>query len=264
MSTVNGSGEIRTYVRMKKGAEFMLQLASPDSEGKFPKGRDHYVCAALTYCAFMVEGWVNHVGPLLMPKNEWSRLERKSPLCKFKMISKKYGKYESPDQAVGYGEEQFCQLKYLFDFRNFLAHPRTLTYKASGEIDADSDLGLGESIAGAPKSDFEGRGYSKGIKEDPWKFANYEKADLVLSESVGAIESVYEAIRAGLCDKTGRYLGPPPDGEFRRDAYLYFKPEKMQWRMEGVSQGVVIKPDGMGLNGVDVDCPDSLATDEEP
>ena len=116
------------------------------------------------------------------------------------MISKKYGKYESPDQAVGYGEEQFCQLKYLFDFRNFLAHPRTLTYKASGEIDADSDLGLGESIAGAPKSDFEGRGYSKGIKEDPWKFANYEKADLVLSESVGAIESVYEAIRAGLIE----------------------------------------------------------------
>jgi|GEM_PF-1643668 hypothetical protein len=265
MSTVNGSGEIRIYVRMREGAEFMLQLASPDSEGKFPKGRDHYVCAALMYCAFMVEGWVNHVGPLLMSEDEWSGLERKPPLCKLKKIAKITRNSEGLGAIVDYGKEPFCWLNSLFEFRDFLAHPRTLMYKTSGEIDdAGSELRLGESIAGAPKSDFEGRGYSKGIKEDPWKFANYENAGLVLSKSVGAIESVYGAVRAGLCDETGKYRGFPPGGKCRRDTYLYFKPEKMQWRMDGVSQGVVIKPEGVGLNGVDVDCPDILATDEEP
>lgn len=265
MSTVNGSGEIRTYVRMKEGAEFMLRLASPDSKGKFPDGRDHYVRAALMYCAFMVEGWVNHVGPLLMPGNEWVGLERKPPLKKLKVISKKYGNSEIPRSTVDYGKEPFCQLNSLFEFRDFLAHPRTLMYKTSGEIDdTGSELRLGESIAGAPKSDFEGRGYSKGIKEDPWKFANYENADLVLSKSVGAIESVYGAVRASFCDETGKYPKRLPDGGFRRDTYLYFKPEKMQWRIEGVSQGVVIKPEEMGLNGVYIDCPDCLATDEEP
>lgn len=241
MSTVNGSGEIRTYVRMKKGAEFMLRLASPDSEGKFPGGRDHYVRAALMYCAFLVEGWVNHVGPLLMPANKWRRLERNPPLCKFKMISKKYGKYESPDQAVGYGKEPFCWLKSLFDFRNFLAHPRTLTYKTSGEInDADSELGLGEAIADVPKSDFNGRGSSWDLKEDSWKFADYKNARLVLEKSVEAIESVYEAVRAGLCDKTGCYLGRPPGGEYRHETYLYFKSKKMRWCIEGSSQGALL------------------------
>jgi hypothetical protein len=241
MSTVNGSGEIRTYVCMKKGAEFMLRLVSPNSEGQFPDGRDHYVRAALMYCAFMVEGWVNHVGPLLMPENKWSRLERNSPLCKFKMISKKYGKYEGPDQAVDYGREPFCCLKSLFDFRNFLAHPRTLTYKTSGEInDADSELGLGEAIADVPKSDFKGRGSSWDLKEDPWKFADYENARFVLKKSVEAIESVYEAVRVGLCDKAGCYLGRPPAGECKHETYLYFKPKKMRWCIEGSSQGVLL------------------------
>ena len=265
MSAVNGSGEIRTYVWMKKGAEFMLRLASPDSEGKFPDGRDHYVRAALMYCAFMVEGWINHVGPLLMPENNWSDLERNPPLFKFKMISKEYGKYENPDQAVSYGKKPFFWLKSLFDFRNFLAHPRTLTYKTSGEInDTDSELGLGEAIADVPKSDFKGRGSSRDLKEDPWRLADYENARLVFEKSVEAIESVYGAVRASFCDEIGKYPKRLPGGGFRCDTYLYFKPEKMQWRMEGVSQGVVIKPEGMGLNGVDVDCLDSLATDEEP
>ena len=74
--------------------------------------------SAIIFCAFTLEGYLNHIGSELIPK--WNDLfEKLSPMAKLVMIADKY-KFE-----LSFDSPPFQSFLTIFEFRNQLAHPKT-------------------------------------------------------------------------------------------------------------------------------------------
>jgi hypothetical protein len=92
-------------------AERMLSQAKHDRE------RDNSV-SAIVFCAFSLEGYLNHVGNELIPK--WHEFfESLNPKAKLVLIADRY------DFKFTFGSPPFQSFVTIFEIRNQLAHPKT-------------------------------------------------------------------------------------------------------------------------------------------
>ncbi len=82
--------------------------------------------STIVFCAFTLEGYLNHVGDELI--NDWGDLfESLKPKAKLVLISKQF------DVEISFGEQPFQTFSTIFEIRNQLAHPKTKkhTYNTS-------------------------------------------------------------------------------------------------------------------------------------
>lgn len=74
--------------------------------------------AAIVFCAFSLEGYLNHVGEELFPN--WNEMfESLSPKAKLALLADRHGLRPS------FGSPPFQSFGTIFEVRNQLAHPKT-------------------------------------------------------------------------------------------------------------------------------------------
>ena len=83
-----------------------------------PKGSYHQIMASLVFTAFTFEAYLNHIGKKLL--SCWNDLERLSPREKLNVISERLG------IPVDYGIRPWHVMKELFQFRNDVAHGKSI------------------------------------------------------------------------------------------------------------------------------------------
>ena len=99
----------------------MLEKAKKDQEGSF-----YHVMASLIFTAFMMEAYLNHVGPRIFKC--WDNLERLSPLSKLNLIAEKLGVKKDE------GRRPYQTVSRVLIFRNLLAHGKSVVLRANNEI----------------------------------------------------------------------------------------------------------------------------------
>ena len=110
--TVTGVQTVLTYSYLNEAAAFALEQAIDSEEGRF------YNClCSIVMSAFCLEAYVNHVGmDRIEHWDEWA-----PPLDKLRRIA------EDLDIKVNYGRKPFQSIKLANQFRNWMAHGRTVT-----------------------------------------------------------------------------------------------------------------------------------------
>ena len=92
-------------------AERMAIQAKEDNE------RDNAI-AAIVFCAFTLEGYLNHAGEELIPK--WNELfENLRPKAKLVLLADRF------NVDIKFGSLPFQAFGTIFEVRNQLAHPKT-------------------------------------------------------------------------------------------------------------------------------------------
>ena len=110
---LRGRTETITFVYLYIGAKDMLERAEASREGQL-----YTVTAALIFCAFTLEAYINHLGAARHP--DWdTRERRKSAKVKLKDLAKEV------DMNVDFGKAPYSTIRGLFDFRDTMAHGRT-------------------------------------------------------------------------------------------------------------------------------------------
>ena len=118
---VSKERQVNTYVELWHASHVMLEKAKKDQDGSF-----HHVMASLTFTAFMMEAYLNHVGPQIFKC--WDDLERLSPLSKLNLIAEKLGVKKDK------GARPYQTVSEVFKFRNTLAHGKSILLKSNNEI----------------------------------------------------------------------------------------------------------------------------------
>lgn len=102
--------KVYTYRHTLMVAERMAAQAKEDKE------RDNSI-VAIVFCAFTIEGYLNHAGEELIPK--WNELfEILRPKAKLIFLSERYG------IDIEFGLPPFQSFGTIFEIRNQLAHPK--------------------------------------------------------------------------------------------------------------------------------------------
>ncbi len=110
-----GRKTVYTYAFLKRGTEYLLQLAESNQEG-----RVYTSMMSLVATAFFLEAYLNHLGSKRLPY--WSLVERSlSPKAKLSLLCHNLG--INPD----FGKRPYQSFKKVFDFRNLMAHGKTET-----------------------------------------------------------------------------------------------------------------------------------------
>ena len=103
--------KVYTYRYMAMTAERMLEQARSTNE------IDNAI-SAIVFCAFSLEGYLNHVGDELI--KDWGDLfENLKPHAKLIMLAKQF------DVEIQLGKSPFQSFSTIFEIRNQLAHPKT-------------------------------------------------------------------------------------------------------------------------------------------
>ena len=123
---VSKERQVNTYVELWHASHVMLEEAKKDQEGSF-----YHIMASLTFIAFMMEAYLNHVGPRIFKC--WDDLERLPPLSKLNLIAEKLGVKEDE------GERPYKTVSEVFKFRNRLAHGKSVFLKYDNEIPFDEE-----------------------------------------------------------------------------------------------------------------------------
>jgi len=112
---VTTSKTVRTYIYLIRTADQALESAESAESGLF------YNClSCITFAAFALEAYFNHVGSSLIP--HWEHYERKlSPSEKLDLLN------DALKLSIDRGTAPFNDFKRLQWFRNFTAHGRTIT-----------------------------------------------------------------------------------------------------------------------------------------
>jgi hypothetical protein len=109
--------EVITYSHMWHTSECLLKTGQEQDTLSF-----HQFMASLVFTAFTLEAYLNHVGSKLLPC--WEYLERsKPPKEKLSLIAKHLG------VTVTYGTRPWKVMSELFEFRNTIAHGKSITFK---------------------------------------------------------------------------------------------------------------------------------------
>jgi hypothetical protein len=109
--------EVITYSHMWHTSECLLKTGQEQDALSF-----HQFMASLVFTAFTLEAYLNHVGSKLLPC--WEYLERsKPPKEKLSLIAKHLG------VTVTYGTRPWKVMSELFEFRNTIAHGKSITFK---------------------------------------------------------------------------------------------------------------------------------------
>jgi hypothetical protein len=161
-----GRKTIFTHAYLKRGVEYLLQLAESNQEGGA-----YTSMMSLVATAFFLEAYLNHIGSKRLPC--WSLVERSlSPNEKLSLLHKHLG--IKPD----WGKRPYQSFKKVFDFRNLMAHGKTQTVK------------------GKWKSTF-GRANAMAVLQTEWeKVCNPKKARQLYEDGEKIVEELHR--KAGL------------------------------------------------------------------
>jgi hypothetical protein len=114
--------EVITYSHMWYTSECLLKRGQEQEAHSF-----HQFMASLVFTAFTLEAYLNHVGPRLLQC--WEYLERhQNPLDKLKLIGTHLG------VTVNYGIRPWKIVRDLFEFRNAIAHGKSITFRPPVEV----------------------------------------------------------------------------------------------------------------------------------
>jgi len=110
--------EVRTYSSLWTASYFHLIKGQEDREGCF-----YHFMASLTFTAFTLEAYLNHIGIKVF--KSWENLESLSPLSKLNIIAEKL------EIDINFGRRPWQVMKNLFRFRNEIAHGKSEIIKVS-------------------------------------------------------------------------------------------------------------------------------------
>ena len=133
---VSKERQVNTYVYLWHASHVMLEKARSDQKGSI-----HDVMASLTFTAFTMEAYLNHVGSHIFKC--WDDLERLSPLSKLNLIAEKL------EIKNDEGTRPYQTVSEVFKFRNRLAHGKSMLLKSGNEIrfvDETFDRHMDESL----------------------------------------------------------------------------------------------------------------------
>jgi len=115
--------QVNTYYEMWRVSYWTLHQAEAKFEGSF-----FQIMASLIFTAFALEAYLNHIGKSIF--NCWSDLERLSPYAKMNIIAEKL-QIEKDDSS-----RPFQTVQRLFNFRNDVAHGKTILLRSEKQISA--------------------------------------------------------------------------------------------------------------------------------
>lgn len=118
---VSKSREVNTYEEVWRTSYWTMRQAEEKPEGSY-----FQIMASLIFTTFTLEAYLNHIGKQIF--GCWDDLERLSPRKKLNVIAEKLG------VAKDDGKRPFQTVKKLFDFRNDVAHGKTISLKTDDEI----------------------------------------------------------------------------------------------------------------------------------
>lgn len=112
----SGSGETRTYAYLRACAKFAYrQLSEKGNEGS-----SFYILQTMTFCAFAMEAYLNHLGAKRL--NHWSTIGRKlGPEDKLDLL------LELNKGSVDKSRRPFQTFSSMVTFRNLIVHGQTET-----------------------------------------------------------------------------------------------------------------------------------------
>ena len=117
---VSEERQVNTYYELRHASHVILKKAEEDKDGSF-----YEVMASLIFTAFMIEAYLNHIGPRIIKC--WGDLERLSPSSKLNLVTEKLGIEKNE------GKRPYQTLSELFKFRNTLAHGKSVFLKSEYE-----------------------------------------------------------------------------------------------------------------------------------
>jgi hypothetical protein len=123
---VSKKRQVNTYAEMWHASYVMLHKAKKDQEGSF-----YQLMASLIFTAFTLEAYLNHIGQRIF--GCWDDLEQLSPLKKLNVIAEKLG-VEKDD-----GKRPFQTASELFQFRNDVAHGKSVSLQSDDQIRVMAD-----------------------------------------------------------------------------------------------------------------------------
>lgn len=127
---VKGQQEVRTFVYMHTGAKHMLELAKAEEVGSM-----YTLISSLIFSAFTMEAYLNHLGKSRV--KEWDKVERNYPkLRKLKMFCR------CANLTVDQKARPYKTIIELFQFRDQMAHGKTIIDEISFEFDKVKDFSL--------------------------------------------------------------------------------------------------------------------------
>jgi len=106
--------QVNTYKIMWQGSYWTLDQARKEVGGSF-----YQITASLIFTAFTLEAYLNHIGKIVFQC--WDDLDRLSPNAKINVIAEKLN--VNNDNS----KRPFQTIRILFDFRNDIAHGKTIT-----------------------------------------------------------------------------------------------------------------------------------------
>jgi len=117
--------EVNTYTEMWHTSYCLLQKGLEQRKGSF-----HQYMASLVFTAFALEAYLNHIGSKIF--SCWKDLERLSPKEKLNVIA------ERLKVKIDYGKRPWQVMKNLFEFRNDIAHGKSMKIKTNEILKVDN------------------------------------------------------------------------------------------------------------------------------
>ena len=118
---VSKSRQVNTYYELWRVSYWTMRQAEKTVEGSY-----FQIMASLIFTAFTLEAYLNHLGMQIF--GCWDDLEMLSPRKKLNVIAEKLGIKKDDDKRP------FQTVKKLFDFRNDVAHGKTILLETKDEI----------------------------------------------------------------------------------------------------------------------------------
>lgn len=134
---VSKERQVNTYAEMWHCSRVMLYNGQEHKKGSYWQ-----FMASLVFTAFTLEAYLNHIGQKLFKC--WSDVESLSPHKKLKLICEKLE--IEPD----YSKRPYQTIKKLFQFRNDVAHGKSVKLKSDKQIqyfDKDLDAVMKEPVS---------------------------------------------------------------------------------------------------------------------
>lgn len=161
---VSRERQVNTYAELWHASHVMLYKAKETTGGSF-----HQFMASLIFTAFMMEAYLNHIGPRIF--RCWGDLERLHPLSKLNLVAEKLGVEKDE------GKRPYQTLSKLFKFRNSLAHGKS-------ESPKDNEIRL----CAEPFDEFKNE-----FLETEWeKYCTQDNAKRALEDSETIIKDIHE------------------------------------------------------------------------
>jgi hypothetical protein len=105
--------DVHTYCELWSAAYSLLLQGRSEEEGSY-----YQFMGSLVFTAFSLEAFLNHIGPKLFMS--WSDHERLGPREKLDLVACRVG------VKVNYGQRPWQIMKKLFEFRNDVAHGKSV------------------------------------------------------------------------------------------------------------------------------------------